>query len=59
MIMNQIRDRDAIRASMQEALKNNDTDGFYNAMDEMILSIEQAVRAVSHTVEHDRLIRFL
>ena len=45
MIMNQIRDRDAIRASMQEALKNNDTDGFYNAMDEMILSIEQAVRA--------------
>lgn len=43
--MNQIRDRDAIRASMQEALKNNDTDGFYNAMDEMILSIEQAVRA--------------
>ena len=33
MIMNQIRDRDAIRASMQEALKNNDTDGFYAALD--------------------------
>lgn len=45
MNMNQIRSREDIRASMQAALKGNDTDGFYSAMDEMILSIEQAVRA--------------
>lgn len=45
MNMNQIRSREDIRASMQAALKGNDTDGFYAAMDEMILSIEQAVRA--------------
>lgn len=59
MIMNQIRDRDAIRASMQEALKNNDTDGFYNAMDEMILSIEQAVRADNDAYRSEQDTRIL
>lgn len=57
--MNQIRDRDAIRASMQEALKNNDTDGFYNAMDEMILSIEQAVRADNDAYRSEQDTRIL
>lgn len=59
MIMNQIRDRDAIRASMQEALKNNDTDGFYAAMDEMILSIEQAVRADNDAYRSEQDTRIL
>lgn len=39
-----IQNRDEIRARMQQALKDNDTDGFYQAFDDMISYIGDDVR---------------
>lgn len=44
MRSNDIKTRDEIRARMQQALRGNDTEGFYAAFDEMLGDIEQNLR---------------
>lgn len=41
---NDIRTREELRMEMHMALKNNDTDGWYKAFDEMLLRVEEDVR---------------
>ena len=41
---NDIRTREELRTEMHMALKNNDTDGWYKAFDEMLLRVEEDVR---------------
>lgn len=38
-----IKGKDEIRANIQEALKNNDTDAFYSAFDEMLAAIGEEI----------------
>lgn len=43
MKSNDIRNRDDIRGLMQKAIRENDTDGFYNAFDQMLATIENDI----------------
>ena len=44
MKSNDIKTRDEIRALMQKALKENDADGFVQAFNDMLISIQQSVQ---------------
>ena len=44
MRANDINNREEVRAGMQQALRNNDSRGFYDAFDQMLGCIEQDIR---------------
>lgn len=44
MRANDINNREEVRAKMQQALRNNDSQGFYDAFDQMLGCIEQDIR---------------
>lgn len=44
MKSNDILEREEIRAQMQKAINENDTEGFYNSFDQMLTAIEQSVK---------------
>lgn len=44
MRANDINNREEVRARMQQALRNNDSQGFYDAFDQMLGCIEQDIR---------------
>lgn len=44
MRSNDIRTRDEIRATMQQAIRENNTDAFYGAFDEMMLRIQEDIQ---------------
>lgn len=44
MKSNDLKTREEIRVAMQNAIKDNDTDGFYGALDEMLECIENEIR---------------
>lgn len=48
-----IRSREQIRVSMQQALRDNDTDGFYQAFDEMLSCIGEDVKQQYETQVND------
>lgn len=45
MRSNDVTSRDTVRAQMQQALRDNNTDAFYESFDQMIGCIEQEIRA--------------
>ena len=54
MKSNDIKSRDEIRALMQKAVRDNDTEGFYQAFDEMLECIRDDVIA-QHESRFDEL----
>lgn len=44
MRSNDLKNRDDIRSLIQKAIKENDTEGFYNAFDEMLQAIESDIK---------------